>query len=71
MKEGKEKIRVERRQRLAQALKANLTRRKAERRKEAARSKPNEPQAKQEPSQECCPSAAIVLGTGDTGGCKR
>ena len=71
MKESKEKIRLERRQMLAQALKANLTRRKAQRRKERAGPGSNEAQAKREPSQEGCPGAAIVLGTGDTDGYKR
>jgi hypothetical protein len=71
MKKGKEKIRLERRQRLVQALKANLTRRKAEHRKERASPGSNEAQEKRELSQEGCPGSAIVLGTGDTGGCKR
>ena len=71
MKEGRDKMRLERRQRLAKALKANLTRRKGERRKVRASPGSNEAQARREPSQEGCPDAAIVLGTGDNGGCKR
>jgi hypothetical protein len=71
MKERKEQERLERRRRLAQALKANLARRKAQRRKRQASQGLSEAQTEGKPSQEGCPDAAVVLGTGDTGGGKR
>lgn len=71
MKEHKEQVRLERRRRLARALKANLTRRKAQRRKQQSSLNASEPPVDQEPAQEGCPGSAVVLGTGDTGGGKR
>ena len=68
MKEQKNEARVERKRRLAKALKANLARRKLLRHKEEARNGPKDFGARQEPTQEGCPDAAIVLGTGNTGG---
>jgi hypothetical protein len=71
MTKRKEQERLERRRRLVQALKANLARRKVQRRKQQASHGPSEAQADREPSQEGCPDAAVVLGTCDTGGGKR
>jgi hypothetical protein len=71
MTEHKEQLRLERRRRLAQALKANLARRKAQRRQQRASHDPRERRVEREPSQEGCPDGAVVLGTNDKDGCKR
>jgi hypothetical protein len=68
MKEHKDQVRLERKRRLANALKANIGRRKAQHRRKE-QSGCGQGTGKPEPgSQEGCPGAAIVLGTGHTGG---
>jgi|SoiMetStandDraft_2_1073263.scaffolds.fasta_scaffold563139_2 hypothetical protein len=64
----KDQTRIERKRRLAQALKANLARRKAQRRRQQTNRGPGEAGSERETSQEGCPGDAVVLGTGHTGG---
>jgi hypothetical protein len=68
MKEHKNEARLERKRRLAKALKANLVRRKGQRQKQEASNGPRDAGVRHDATQEGCPGGAIVLGTGDTGG---